>query len=147
MIIITNDTEPNNEFSSTVSLQFKIATIQSVSYNVPIPIYNMSYSLSFKFFEYFKYQKWIKNWFWTKSTTVFLKVSMRTVPSKYLSTLKIISKNMNIDLDKGSEADIRDYVYSFERSFLSDWTKHNYKVSLKKFYRWLNGEDSFLHYN
>ena len=28
---------------------------------------------------------------------------------------------------------------SLERSSLSDWTKHDYKVTLKKFYKWLNG--------
>lgn len=58
---------------------------------------------------------------------------------KYLSTLKIVSKSISVDLDKASEADIRAYVGSVERSSLSDWTKHDYKVSLKKFYRWLNG--------
>ncbi len=58
---------------------------------------------------------------------------------KYLSTLKIVSKSINIDLDKATEADIRAYVGTIERSSLSEWTKHDYKVSLKKFYRWLNG--------
>jgi integrase/recombinase XerD len=58
---------------------------------------------------------------------------------KYLSALKIVSKSINIDLDKATEADIRAYVGSIERSSLSEWTKHDYKVSLKKFYRWLNG--------
>lgn len=58
---------------------------------------------------------------------------------KYLSVLKIISRSINLDLDKATEADIRAYVGSIERSSLSEWTKHDYKVSLKKFYRWLNG--------
>jgi integrase/recombinase XerD len=58
---------------------------------------------------------------------------------KYLSTLKIVAKSTSVDFDKASEADIRAYVGSIERSYLSDWTKHDYKVSLKKFYKWLNG--------
>jgi len=41
---------------------------------------------------------------------------------KYLSTLKIVSKSINIDLDKAAEADIRAYVGSIVRSSLSDWT-------------------------
>jgi hypothetical protein len=40
---------------------------------------------------------------------------------KYLSTLKIVSKSIYIDLDKAAEADIRAYVGSIERSSLSDW--------------------------
>jgi len=58
---------------------------------------------------------------------------------KYLSTLKIVAKSISIDFDMATEDDIRAYVGSIERSSLSEWTKHDYKVSLKKFYRWLNG--------
>jgi len=54
---------------------------------------------------------------------------------KYLSTLKIVAKSITVDFDRATEADIRAYVGSIERSSLSDWTKHDYKVSLKKFYR------------
>jgi site-specific recombinase XerD len=54
---------------------------------------------------------------------------------KYLSTLKIIAKCLPIDLDKVTEEEIRAYVGSIERSALSDWTKHDYKVTLKKFYK------------
>ncbi|MDQ1255195.1 MAG: integrase/recombinase XerD [Euryarchaeota archaeon] len=58
---------------------------------------------------------------------------------KYLSTLKIIAKSLPTNLDKATEEEIRAYVGSIERSTLSDWTKHDYKVTLKKFYKWLNG--------
>ena len=58
---------------------------------------------------------------------------------KYLSTLKIIAKSLSTDFDKATEEEIRAYVGSIERSALSDWTKHDYKVALKKFYKWLNG--------
>lgn len=58
---------------------------------------------------------------------------------KYLSTLKIIANALPTDFDKATEGEIRAYVGSIERSVLSDWTKHDYKVTLKKFYKWLNG--------
>jgi integrase/recombinase XerD len=56
-----------------------------------------------------------------------------------LSTLKIVAQSISIDFDRASEEDLRAYVGSIERSALSDWTKHDYKVSMKKFYKWLNG--------
>lgn len=51
---------------------------------------------------------------------------------KYLFTLKRIAKSLPTDLDKATEEEIRAYVGSIERSTLSDWTKHDYKVTLKK---------------
>ncbi len=63
---------------------------------------------------------------------------------KYLSTLKIVAKSIFTDFDKATEDEIRAYVGSIERSALSDWTKHDYKVSLKKFYKWLNGGEEPL---
>jgi len=61
-----------------------------------------------------------------------------------LSTLKIVAKSIFTDFDKATEDEIRAYVGSIERSALSDWTKHDYKVSLKKFYKWLNGGEEPL---
>jgi len=63
---------------------------------------------------------------------------------KYLSTLKIVAKSIFTDFDKATEDEIRAYVGSIERSALSDWTKHDYKVSLKKFYKLLNGGEEPL---
>jgi integrase len=58
---------------------------------------------------------------------------------KYITTLKYISISLSTDFDKVSERDIRRYVAILERSNKSQWTKHDYKVVLKKFYRWING--------
>jgi integrase/recombinase XerD len=58
---------------------------------------------------------------------------------KYLFTLKKIAKYIPSDFDKATEEEIREYVACLEVSSLSDWTKHDYKVTLKKFYKWLNG--------
>jgi site-specific recombinase XerD len=58
---------------------------------------------------------------------------------KYITTLKYISLSLQIDFEKTTERDIRRYVSSLERSNKSQWTKHDYKVVMKKFYGWLNG--------
>jgi site-specific recombinase XerD len=61
---------------------------------------------------------------------------------KYVSTLKSIALSLDIDFDKADEKDIRKYISSLERSDKSEWTKHDYKVALKKFYRWMLEEDN-----
>jgi integrase/recombinase XerD len=58
---------------------------------------------------------------------------------KYITTLKYISTSLSTDFDKVTERDIRRYVSILERLNKSQWTKHDYKVVLKKFYQWLNG--------
>ncbi len=58
---------------------------------------------------------------------------------KYLSTLKIMAEFISTNFDKATEDEIRAYTGSIERSTLSNWTKHDYKVMLKDIYRWLNG--------
>jgi integrase/recombinase XerD len=57
---------------------------------------------------------------------------------KYITTLKYIAQSLQIDFEDATETDIRRYVSNLERSSQSQWTKHDYKVVLKKFYRWLN---------
>jgi integrase/recombinase XerD len=63
---------------------------------------------------------------------------------KYITTLKNIAQPLQINYDKATERDIRRYVSNLERSSQSQWTKHDYKVVLKKFYRWLNGGEEPL---
>jgi site-specific recombinase XerD len=56
--------------------------------------------------------------------------------------LKKIAKHIPTDFDRATEEIIREYVAHLRISSLSDWTKHDYKVTLKKFYIWLNvGEE------
>jgi integrase/recombinase XerD len=57
---------------------------------------------------------------------------------KYITTLKYIAQSLQINFEDATESDIRQYVSKLERSSQSQWTKHDYKVVLKKFYRWLN---------
>jgi integrase/recombinase XerD len=58
---------------------------------------------------------------------------------KYITTLKYIAQSLQIDFEEATESDIRRYISNLERSRHSQWTKHDYKVVVKKFYRWLNG--------
>ena len=58
---------------------------------------------------------------------------------KYITTLKYIAQSLQAEFEKATERDIRRYVSILERSSKSQWTKHDYKVVLKRFYRWLNG--------
>lgn len=61
---------------------------------------------------------------------------------KYISTLKSIALSLEVDFDKADEKAIRKYISSLERSNKSEWTKHDYKIALKKFYKWLFNEDN-----
>ncbi|MEM3531153.1 MAG: site-specific integrase [Nitrososphaerales archaeon] len=60
---------------------------------------------------------------------------------KYVNTLRKIGEMLGKDFDKASKKDIEDLVYKIERSGYSPWTKHDYKVALKKFYKWLKGNN------
>jgi len=65
---------------------------------------------------------------------------------KYITTLKHIALSLQTDLEDATEKNIRQYVSSLERSGLSQWTKHDYKIVLKKFYWWLNGDEALSIY-
>jgi len=58
---------------------------------------------------------------------------------KYISTLKHIAINLNMDFDKVTKKEMEAYIGRLERSDKSNWTKHDYKIAVKKFYAWLNG--------
>ncbi|MDG6243594.1 MAG: site-specific integrase [Methanolobus sp.] len=61
---------------------------------------------------------------------------------KYISKLKSIALSIEVDFDKADEKVIRRYIANLERSDKSEWTKHDYKVALKKLYKWLFDEDN-----
>jgi len=60
---------------------------------------------------------------------------------KYLWVLRIFAKYMNKDFDKTDKQDIEGLVSSIQQQDLSVHTKHCYKVILKRFYKWLKGND------
>lgn len=58
---------------------------------------------------------------------------------KYLQHLLKICSWMDKDLESAGKDDLVSLVQRIEGMGYSEWTKHDYKVALKKFYRWLNG--------
>jgi len=63
---------------------------------------------------------------------------------KYLSTLSSIAGLLPKEFSKSTRADIEKLVNKIELSEYSEWTKHDYRVTLKKFFRWLrNTEDGY----
>jgi len=61
---------------------------------------------------------------------------------KCMSTLKLISRMLGKLFSKATKEDIVDLVASIEERDISPWTKHDYKVILKKFYKWLRDSDN-----
>jgi integrase/recombinase XerD len=63
---------------------------------------------------------------------------------KYLSTLRRIASLLNKPFEEAIKDDIIDFVVKIEQQDYSEWTKHSYKIILKKFYKWLRGcEDEY----
>ncbi|WP_340819138.1 tyrosine-type recombinase/integrase [Methanolobus sp. WCC4] len=60
---------------------------------------------------------------------------------KYVSTLKTIALQMEIDFDRVTKDDLHNYICDLESSGKSQWYKHDYKVSIKKFYKWFYKEE------
>lgn len=56
---------------------------------------------------------------------------------KYVYHLKNIMKILGIGLAKATREDIKKLVREIEQSDYMDWTKHDYKVTIKKFWKWL----------
>jgi len=61
--------------------------------------------------------------------------------TKYISTLKKIATIIRKDFEDITKEDLIDYVRDIElNDAYSDWTKHDYKVTLKKFYKLFKGD-------
>jgi Site-specific recombinase XerD len=60
---------------------------------------------------------------------------------KYISALKMIALKIQLDFDKVEKRDLFIFVSELERSDRSQWLKHDYKITLKKFYKWYYKED------
>ena len=64
---------------------------------------------------------------------------------KLISTLIILaSKYLKKDFDAATKEDVEDVVIKIDsREDCSPWTKHSYKVIIKKFYKWLKFGDGY----
>lgn len=61
--------------------------------------------------------------------------------SKYLDILRRASGMLGKPFEDATVDDIKNLVCRIERSGYSPWAKHDYKVALKRFYKWLKGND------
>jgi len=62
---------------------------------------------------------------------------------KYLQLLTKIATWLGADLEGANKKDIENLVMRIERMDYSDWTKHDYRVAIKKFYKWLRGSEDY----
>jgi len=62
---------------------------------------------------------------------------------KYISTLCTLNKRLKQEFRKVTRIDIQHLVEDIERSDYSEWTKHDFRVTLKKFYKWLRGTEEY----
>ncbi len=60
---------------------------------------------------------------------------------KYISILKSIALQIQIDFDKVEKKDLYRFISDLERTDKSEWVKHDYKISIKKFYKWYCEEE------
>jgi site-specific recombinase XerD len=58
----------------------------------------------------------------------------------YLQELRKLKKYLTKDIDKATKKDIMDVMAKIESSDLAEWSKQGYRITLKKFYRWLYNE-------
>lgn len=62
---------------------------------------------------------------------------------KYLYTLENLAKLLAIPFEKATRENISELVTKIEEQDYADWTKHDYKVILKVFYRFLKKTDEY----
>jgi len=62
---------------------------------------------------------------------------------KYLDHLRKVGEWLGKSFDEAERRDIEEVVYKIERSDYSPYTKHDYKVVLKRFYRWLRRSEDY----
>lgn len=62
---------------------------------------------------------------------------------KYDYTLKKIARTLKKPYDEATKDDIIQFVAWLEQQPYSPWTKHDIKVCLKRFYKWINGDEDF----
>jgi len=60
---------------------------------------------------------------------------------RYLFCLKKVAIQLGKDFDKATKDDITDIIYRIQQSNYTEWTKKTYKCILKRFYKWLKGND------
>lgn len=60
---------------------------------------------------------------------------------KYICTLKRLAILLGKDFDKADKEDIKELVKTIQLKYDSEWTVRDFKITLKKFYKWLAGTE------
>lgn len=61
---------------------------------------------------------------------------------KYLYSTRKLAEWLNVDFDKATKANIKTLVAEIEKSSYSENSKHDFEVAIKKFYKWLKGDEN-----
>jgi integrase len=62
---------------------------------------------------------------------------------KYLIRLRQLAKMLKKDFRICNKSDLVKLMEAIEKGNFTDWTKHDYKVVLKKFYKWLRNTEDY----
>jgi integrase/ribosomal protein L40E len=62
---------------------------------------------------------------------------------KCLSTLRLISQSLRKPFSKATKDDIVDLIAKIEQRKISEWTKRDYKIVLKRFYKWFRDSENY----
>lgn len=62
---------------------------------------------------------------------------------RLMQLLRVIGDSLEKSFEKVTRNDIQKYLAELEKRDLADWTKHGYKVVLKKFYKWLRNSETY----
>jgi len=60
---------------------------------------------------------------------------------KWLNKMRLISIRLNRDFDKATKEDIKKLVAEINQGNISNWTKADYRILIKRFYKWLKGNE------
>lgn len=63
--------------------------------------------------------------------------------AKYLNTLKRIRVMLSKPFKQVTKSDVRNLIHTIESRNYSDWTKHDYKIIFKIFFRWLKQTNDY----
>ncbi len=61
---------------------------------------------------------------------------------KCISTLKLLSKDLNKPFETATKDDVLELIVNIQERDFSEWTKRDYKIILKHFYRWLRNSNN-----
>jgi integrase len=62
---------------------------------------------------------------------------------KYLNLISQLSSRLKVGLGQATKDSLKDVIVNIEQSGYSDWTKKDFKVAIKCFYKWLNGGEDY----